>query len=189
MTVKVNFVLPANIVADATDGVLLGEFNNWDKDTAIKLKKEKDGSLSATLKLEAGATYQYRYLLNDGRWVNDETAQSESPTENCVITVPLEKKATAKTTGKSTPKKDDLTKIEGIGKKIAELLIAENITTFQELSNTEVKTLQNMLDAAGSRFKAYSPKSWAKQAKLAAANKWDDLKSLQKELKIKKQST
>jgi predicted flap endonuclease-1-like 5' DNA nuclease len=193
MTVKVTFILSANIVANATDGVLLGEFNNWDKDKAVKLKKEKDGSLTATLELEAGATYQYRYLLSDGRWVNDDRADEYShaegyQTENCVITVPRETSvAEVKTKAKSTvKKKDDMTKIEGIGKKIAELLAEANINTFSTLSNTAEQTLQSILDAAGSRFKSYNPSLWALQAKLAADNKWDELEALQKKLKNEK---
>lgn len=189
MTVKVNFVLAANIVAGATDGVLLGEFNNWNTGTATKLKKEKDGSLTATLELDAGATYQYRYLLSDGRWVNDDRAEQYSHAdgyqiENCVVHVPHE---TLTKKEKSTiKKKDDFTKIEGIGKKITELLVAANINTFNTLSNTTEQTLQSILDAAGNRFKSYNPSQWALQAKLAADNKWDELEALQKKLKNEK---
>ncbi|MSR17059.1 MAG: glycoside hydrolase family 13 [Methylococcaceae bacterium] len=194
MTVTVNFVLSANIVQDATDGVLLGEFNNWNKDTAIKLKKENDGSLNATLELEAGATYQYRYLLSDGRWVNDDQVDKrhaeDYQIENCVIRVPretavLKVETKAKTAEK---KKDDLTKIDGVGKKIAELLVTANIDTFSALSNTTEKTLQTILNAAGSRFKFYNPSLWASQAKLAADNKWDTLKELNQNSKNKRQN-
>ena len=141
------------------------------------MKKKKDGSFKTTLELEAGQTYEYRYLLNDGRWVNDNRANSSAyahgyQVENCVITVPA-----------AVVKQDDLTKIEGVGKKIAELLIAENIATFSALADTNTKKLRTILDAAGNRFKIYDPASWSKQAKLAANNKWDALKALQKELK------
>jgi 1,4-alpha-glucan branching enzyme len=74
MSRKVTFILPAEVVDNATSGIILGEFNNWDDTRATSLKKQKDGSMKATLTLEAGRTYQYRYLLNDGRWVNDQTA-------------------------------------------------------------------------------------------------------------------
>ena len=186
MKTKVTFILSADIVADATEGLLLGEFNNWDKDKGFSLKKQKDGSLKATLPLEAG-TYQYRYLLNDGRWVNDESADQYVPShafqvENCLITVPLQDE-TVETKQKAADKKDDLTKIEGIGKKIAELLIAENIISFTDLSKSTAKKLKSILDAAGSKFKMHDPATWPKQAKLAAAGKWDDLKTLQEKLK------
>jgi hypothetical protein len=35
--------------------------------------KKEDGSMFAEVALVAGKSYQYRYLLNDGRWVNDNT--------------------------------------------------------------------------------------------------------------------
>lgn len=93
MAKKVTFTLPAEVVADATGGLLLGDFNNWDESKGAKLKKQKDGSYTATVSLEPG-TYNYRYFLNDGRWVNDH-AQNYVPAaglgvENCVITVEAE---------------------------------------------------------------------------------------------------
>lgn len=93
MATKVTFELSANIVAEATAGILVGEFNNWDFNNGISLKKQKDGSLKTSLELEAGKTYEYRYFLNDGRWVNDDRANnynfvSEYQVENCVVAVP-----------------------------------------------------------------------------------------------------
>jgi len=195
MEKKVTFLLSAEIVGEATSAILLGEFNNWDANNGITLKKQKDGSLKATASLEAGKSYQYRYLLNDGRWVNDERAENYVhangfAVENCVITVTeetevakpkKEKKAAAKAE-KAETATDDLTKVEGIGKKIAELLVAENIVSFKDLSKVSAKKLKGILEAAGSKFKVHDPTSWPKQAKLAAAGKWAELDELQKEL-------
>jgi len=110
MTTKVTFQLSPNIVSSASEGILVGDFNNWDINNAIKLKKQKDGSLKAIVPLEKGKTYSYRYFLNDGRWVNDDSADgyhfvSEFQIENCMITVPNEvKKAALKTKKVTTPK-------------------------------------------------------------------------------------
>lgn len=174
MKTKVTFTLSAEIVGDATGGLLLGEFNDWNQSQGISLKKQKDGSLKTTLPLKAGQTYQYRYLLDDGRWVNDENYAPEHQTENCVITVPFDSES-----GDT----DDLTKIRGIGKKISELLISENIHSFETLANTTVEQLKKILDATGNRSKIYDPTHWAAQAKLATSEKWDELKKLQAELK------
>jgi hypothetical protein len=94
MAQKITFSLAPEIVADATEGLLLGDFNNWLKEDGVKLKKQKDGSLKATLNLEPG-TYQYRYFLNDGRWVNDGNAVGynfvgEYGVDNCVISIAAE---------------------------------------------------------------------------------------------------
>jgi predicted flap endonuclease-1-like 5' DNA nuclease len=193
MSKKVTFILPAEVVANATSGIILGEFNNWDDTHATSLKKQKDGSMKATLTLEAGRTYQYRYLLNDGRWVNDHTADKfvhvgGYNVENCVITVPAveETLVGADALVIAPAKKDDLTKIEGIGKKIAELLTAAEISSFEELAKSTPKKLRTVLDAAGKKFKIHEPATWPKQAKLAAAGKWAELKKLQAELKAGK---
>jgi predicted flap endonuclease-1-like 5' DNA nuclease len=204
MEKKITFTLPAEIVGEATSAVLLGEFNNWDYNNGISLKKQKDGSMKATTTLEAGRTYQYRYLLNDGRWVNDQRADnyvhiSGYQVENCVVSVPAEeenaeaaKPVKAHKTGKAkkttvkaekeVATADDLTKVEGIGKKIAALLSSENILTFKDLSKIPVKKLKGILEVAGNKFQMHDPTSWPKQAKLAAAGKWEELEELQKEL-------
>lgn len=184
MKTKVTFTLAAGIASGTNEGVLIGEFNDWNEAAGVKLKKAKDGSLSASVSLEAGQTYQYRYLLADGRWVNDENAQNQH--DNCVITVPekvekAEKIEKAKKVAvKST---DDLTKIRGIGEKIADLLVENGIDTFEKLAGSTFEKLRVILDTLGNRGKSYDPTHWAKQAKLAAAGKWDEFKKLHAELK------
>ncbi|MEP6712994.1 MAG: isoamylase early set domain-containing protein [Ferruginibacter sp.] len=204
MTKEIIFTLPAEAVAEATEGLLLGDFNEWNIEDGITLKKQEDGSLLAVAKLEPGKTYQYRYLLNDGRWVNDYNAQhyvqaSGFHVENCLITVPevldvaaknIAPKAKAKVKKEKVLKvesiKDDLSKIEGIGKQVAALLVKNNISTFSGLSKTTVTALKEMLAAGGSKFKIHNPGTWPKQAKLAAAGKWEELNTLQTTLKAGK---
>ena len=194
MTKKVLFSLAPEIVDNASDGILLGEFNDWKIEEGISLQKQEDGSMKAELFLTAGKTYQYRYLLSDGRWVNDHSEKTSSEVfghsvENCVLTVPTAVKKAAASKPKTVKKEkvvivaDDLTKIEGIGKKIAGLLNKENIVTYKDLSKTTIKKLQLILDEAGSKFNVHDPATWPKQAKLAAAGDWDTLTKLQDELK------
>lgn len=78
--------------------------------------------------------------------------------------------------------KDNLTKIEGIGPKIAGLLNAANIHSFQDLSDATIETLQEVLDNAGSRYRVHNPSTWAKQAAMAFSGKWDELKEYQDKL-------
>ncbi len=54
--------------------------------------------------------------------------------------------------------------------------------TFQELADSPVERLQEILDNAGPRYRMHNPGSWPKQAGLAAAGQWDELKALQDEL-------
>ena len=193
MTTKITFTLPAEVVANASSGLLLGDFNNWDDNKSPQLKKQKDGSLKATLALEEGKTYQYRYLLDDGRWVNDYTAETYAHVsgygvDNCVITVPEKNAAETVLGTEKPPKKDDLTKIEGVGKKIAEILTAAGIASFEILAKATPKKLRTILDEAGKKFKTHDPATWPKQAKLAAAGKWTELKKMRSELKPTKET-
>lgn len=93
MKKRIIFKLPAEAVEGATEALLLGDFNDWSSDNAYLLEEQEDGSFKTVVQLEAGRTYQYRFLLNDGRWVNDYNAQNYVPVsgyyvDNCVITVP-----------------------------------------------------------------------------------------------------
>ena len=77
---------------------------------------------------------------------------------------------------------DDLTKIEGIGPKIAGLLQAAGITTFARLATVDVERLRQILDQGGRRFNLADPETWPMQASLAAAGRWGVLENLQEEL-------
>ncbi len=82
----------------------------------------------------------------------------------------------------TTSKADDLTKIEGIGPKIAELLNADGIKTWKQLADSKVETLKGILEKAGSRYTMHNPTTWAQQAQLCVDEKWDELKVLQDRL-------
>ncbi len=86
------FTLPAEALDGATEAVLLGDFNNWTPGKEFELKSHQDGSFRTVVPLEEGETYHYRFLLNNGRWVNDYNAQQYTAVaglyiDNCVITV------------------------------------------------------------------------------------------------------
>ncbi|MFK8008855.1 MAG: DUF4332 domain-containing protein [Saprospiraceae bacterium] len=96
------------------------------------------------------------------------------------------KKVKAKVAAKTIIKNDDLKVIEGVGPKMATILNEAGIITFKQLATTKVTTLREILAAAGPRYKMHNPSNWAKQAKLAAVGKMDELKNLKAELKAKK---
>lgn len=94
MKKEITFTLPAEALEGATEVVILGDFNNWSPAEEFKLQRQQDGTFKTIVSLEEGKTYQYRFLLNDGRWVNDYHAQNYIPVydlyiENSVITVPV----------------------------------------------------------------------------------------------------
>jgi|GEM_PF-255312 len=75
---------------------------------------------------------------------------------------------------------DDLTKIEGIGPKIAEHLATAGITTFAQLTQASAAELKDFLAAGG--FDSQDPTTWADQAQLAAVGEWDKLSQWQDQL-------
>ncbi len=88
------------------------------------------------------------------------------------------KKKTA-SASKADAKPDDLTKVEGIGPKISETLIAAGVTTFAKLSKTDAAKISEIItDVRGNHV----TDTWPKQAELAAEGKWDELKKWQDEL-------
>ena len=70
---KVTFTVDAELIAGAKEVAVLGQFNNWDpsEDTMRKLK---DGSFTKTIELEVGQEYQFRYLIDGERWINEPQA-------------------------------------------------------------------------------------------------------------------
>ena len=97
---------------------------------------------------------------------------------------PAKKTVTRKVTAKKRAVRsaDDLTKIEGIGPKIAQLMNDAGIMTFANMAKCSVTRMQKVLNAAGSRYKMHNPSTWAQQAGLAAKGEWTKLTKLQKKL-------
>lgn len=61
-------------------------------------------------------------------------------------------------------------------------MLNEGIDSFAKLAKTKADKIKEILVAAGSRYKMHDPTTWAKQAKLAAEGKMDELEQLKKEL-------
>ncbi|MEM6963670.1 MAG: 30S ribosomal protein S16 [Bacteroidota bacterium] len=75
---------------------------------------------------------------------------------------------------------DDLTKVEGIGPKIAEVLTNGGIATFAQLAEADTEKVKALL--ADNSLASHDPTTWGKQAKMAADGEWDALKKWQDEL-------
>lgn len=113
--------------------------------------------------------------LSGAKAVKSKTSKAKSKAKS---TAKPKAKTSVKVSAKGTGK-DNLTKIEGIGPKINQLLQNAGISTFKKLSVTKPDAIKKTLVAAGSRYQMHNPTSWPKQSKLAADGKWDQLKKLQ----------
>jgi predicted flap endonuclease-1-like 5' DNA nuclease len=77
----------------------------------------------------------------------------------------------------------DLERVEGIGPKIAALLVEHGIKDLSDLAAAPVERLREILGGAGRRFRLADPDSWPEQAALGAAGLWDALAELQGRLR------
>lgn len=204
----VTFTIAENEAPSTSNVILLGDFNNWQTNDSSFQMEKKGSSYEKSVKLENGKKYEFRYLSDDKGWFNDHAADAYVPSpyfgiDNSVVDLSAlpEKKKTVKKVAAKKPaakktvakkpvakktatkaKKDDLKKIEGIGPKIASILTDNGYGTFSALSKASVKSLEEILKAAGPRYTMHKPGTWPKQAKLAASGDWDKLKTLQDKL-------
>lgn len=100
--VKVTFEVPLAELPEDMEVASIhvaGEFNGWDE-TAVPLTyHKKDKAYRATVEMEPGRSYQFRYLINGDYWCNDWAADEYTPNnlgeDNCVVVTPvLENEAT-----------------------------------------------------------------------------------------------
>ena len=75
--VRVQFILPETRVT-SEEVCVVGEFNNW-REGATRLRRQEDGTRSASVTLAAGQRYAFSYVGDDGRWYDEETADSAEP--------------------------------------------------------------------------------------------------------------
>ena len=72
--------------------------------------------------------------------------------------------------------KEDLTKIEGIGPKTQEALYAAGVTSYAQLAAMTPAQISAILTKSGL---SGDPTTWSKQAQMAAAGLWSELKAYQ----------
>jgi len=76
---KVTFKLNKEQVNGANEVAVCGDFNNWIPGET-PMTRAKNGSFSASVELEAGKNYQFRYLVDGQKWINDDEAEAvQSP--------------------------------------------------------------------------------------------------------------
>ena len=74
---KVTFSIPSDIVNEEV--ALVGDFNDWDKES-IKLTK-KNGAYETEVRLKPESEYKFKYLIDGETWENDHEADAYVPNE------------------------------------------------------------------------------------------------------------
>ncbi|MCB0594172.1 MAG: isoamylase early set domain-containing protein [Lewinellaceae bacterium] len=72
---KATFTFPAEAAPEAKTVEVVGDFNNWNTQEAVTMKKQKD-VFKAVVELETGKEYQFRYLIDGQAWENDWEADA-----------------------------------------------------------------------------------------------------------------
>lgn len=107
----------------------------------------------------------------------EEQAKAEAEAKAKAEAPPAKPKAAPAPSGEP----DDLTRVEGIGPKYRDALVAAGMDTFAKVAAASVEDFQQIASEAGMRNSA-SMATWAEQAALAAKGDWDALAALQEKL-------
>ena len=172
---SINITLGAPAIDGAQVGAKVLKHLQGDKVIVFK-KKRRKGYRKKNGHRQALSEIVIESIVASGATKAPKTEKA-APVKEAKKEVKVEaKKAAPK---KSTAKADDLTKVEGIGPKIAETLVAAGISTYADLAKAKPAKIEEIIaEVRGNHV----PDTWPKQAKLAADGKWDELKELQDKL-------
>lgn len=108
----------------------------------------------------------------------EEVAAAPEP----VAAVPEHDAAAAKAVLGKAIALDDLKVVEGIGPVLEGVLHRGGVTTWAQLATTAPDRIKEILLAADDRHRMHDPSTWPRQAELASAGEWQQLKELQDRL-------
>lgn len=110
-----------------------------------------------------------------------EAVPPAAPVAEVAAAVPEVPRAPVPEVAPAAAPADDLTRLEGIGPKVAKVLASIGITTFRALAEADYSRVKQALVDAGWPY--MDPAGWIEQAKLAAEGRWEELALLQDRLK------
>ncbi len=141
--------------------------------SAFKMMEPKSWPRQAELAHEGkwGELVEYQKFLDEGR---EDKGDFETPSKVEQMALALMEALKV-----ADVKPDDLKVIEGIGPKIEGLLNDKGIKTWAALAAKTTDELKAILEEAGERYRLADPSTWPRQAALAAAGSWDELKEYQ----------
>ncbi len=94
-----------------------------------------------------------------------EAPAKAAPKKEAAPVVEEVKEEAPKAEAKATAEGDDLTKLTGVGPKLAEVLAEGGFNTYAEITAASVEAIQKVLEEAGSRYASKDPQPWIEEAK------------------------
>ncbi|MEP2056188.1 30S ribosomal protein S2 [Maribacter litoralis] len=178
----VDYLIPSNDDASKSIDIIMTEVTNAVAEGLAERKAEKGDSEGKSDKKDKAPKKKVtaEKPTPTPAKVDTKPAPVVDKVPNVEVNVEATKEAVA---ADAKVEADDLTKVEGIGPKAAEALVAAGIATYADLSEGDAEKIKEILTEASSRMAHLDPTSWPKQAKMAAEGKWDELKEWQDNVK------
>ncbi len=159
-------------IADEREGSWWDSWNDWayqnSGNTLVKARSPEDGTLPVLE--DAPGTY-VKCKMGDPvprlEYVNLDEIKSKSPAGK-IKADPAKTAKSVKSPASSTS--DDLTKVKGIGPKVAKLLNGEGVTTFAQLADMSANQISDLLIGIDPRNKRFDTGDWPAQAKKLATD-------------------
>ncbi len=192
----VDYLIPSNDDASKSIDIIMTQVTDAIAEGLAERKSEKQGEKEGKEEVKAAAPKVEAPKTEAKAETKAEPEVKEAPAVEETVAVAkeeVEEKAPKKEAKKeAAPKKDtkakaskgdDLTKIEGVGPKAAEALTNAGLETFAKVAKAKADKMKEILTEASSRLAHLDTTSWPKQAKMAADEKWDELKVWQDKAK------
>jgi small subunit ribosomal protein S2 len=186
----VDYLIPSNDDASKSIDIIMTEVANAVAEGLAERKSEKGDASEGKSEGKKEKAPKKKEALDKPEPTPAKVDTKPAPVIAKVPNVEVDVEATQEAVAKESKTKeavakdkkveaDDLTKIEGIGPKAAEALVAAGMSTYADLAKGKPDAIKETLTEASSRMAHLDPTSWPKQAKMAADGKWDELKEWQ----------
>ncbi|TMM58306.1 30S ribosomal protein S2 [Maribacter algarum] len=184
----VDYLIPSNDDASKSIDIIMTQVTDAIAEGLAERKSEKQGEKEGkeeAPKAEAKKEAKAEPVAEEAPAVEETVAavKKEAPKKEAKEEETKKEAAPKKAAKTKATKGDDLTKIEGVGPKAAEALTNAGLDTFAKVSKAKADKMKDILTEASSRLAHLDTGSWAKQAKMAADEKWDELKAWQDSVK------
>ncbi|SEL53990.1 SSU ribosomal protein S2P [Maribacter orientalis] len=176
----VDYLIPSNDDASKSIDIIMTEVTNAVAEGLAERKSEKGDAAEGKSDDKKEKAPKKKEAADKPAPSPEKVDTKPAPVVAKAPNVEVDVEATKETVAKKEKvEADDLTKVEGIGPKAAEALVAAGIATFADLSKGDAEKIKEILTEASSRMAHLDPTSWPKQAKMAADGNWDELKEWQ----------